>query len=160
MIKRSAFTMIELIFIIVILSVLSAAVTMSIPDPRLKTDTDSIIQKIKSTQLKALSYSHENLNDPSWRQKDYNDTCISLNKNSFNLIEKSQNTPKPYLLSTQTTITSDISKICFDHLGHPYKTNYELNNFLKMPIELNITYKQKTKQMVIMPYSGYVMIKR
>ncbi len=158
--QRSAFSMIELIFIIVILGVLATAITMSIPDPRLRTDTNSIIQKIKQTQLKALGYSHEILGNSSWREGDYNDTCISLNKDYFNNIEKSQNNAKPYFLSTQTTLTSTGTKICFDDLGRPYKTNYKLNNFLDMPIELNITYKQKTKQILIMPYSGSVIIKR
>ncbi len=152
--------MIELIFIIIILGILTASIKMAVPDSRLRTDTESIIQKIKQTQLKALEYSHEVLGDTQWREKDYNDTCIFLNKEYLDSVEKDKNGAKPYLLSSQTSLTSNASKVCFDDLGRPYKDNYKLNNFLNMPIELNVTYKQKNKSILIMPYSGCVIIKR
>jgi len=157
---RGGFSMIELIFVIVIIAILAGAATMIMPDNRLYSDTNFIIQKIKQTQNSALLYDHFDFNSDAWRSKEYNDTCLKLDKNSFISTEKATNTPKHYKLSPQTSLSSSVQKICFDNLGRPYKNNYLLNNFLNQPIELNITYKQKTKKLDILPYSGMVMIRK
>ncbi len=157
---RKAFSMIELIFIIVILGILAGAIKMAIPDNRLSSDTNFVLQKIKEKQMYALNYDHFTFGDESWRDTAYDNTCISLDKNSFNTLEENSKSPKKYKLSSLTTITVTQSKVCFDNLARPYKTDYKLNNFLNMPIELNITYKSRTKRLIIMPYSGSVIIKK
>lgn len=157
---KHAFSMVELIFAIVIIGILAAAINMSIPDSRLSSDSNFILQKIQKTKMKALLVDHEILGEESWREKEYNDTCITLSKNYLNKLEKNTNNPKKYKISPKTTFSPITQKVCFDHLGRPYKNDYKLNNFLNMPIELNITYKQKTKQVLIMPFSGGVIVKR
>jgi Tfp pilus assembly protein PilE len=157
---RKAFSMIELIFIVIIIGILASAVQMSMPDPKLYSDSDYIIQKISQTRMQALLYDHAVLGDEQWREGDYNDTCIKLNKDYLNNLDKKTNNPKKYSISSRTTLSASVEKVCFDYLGRPYKNDYKLNNFLKMPIELNITYKQKRKQVLIMPFSGGVIVRR
>ena len=152
--------MIELIFIIVIIGILAAAAKMAMPDTKLYSDTDFVLQQIRQTQIQALMIDHTVPGSEAWRSGDYNDTCITLTKDYLTDLEKSANNPRTYRLSPRTTLSASASKICFDRLGRPYKTDYRLNNFLKMPIELNITYKEKTKQVLIMPFSGGVIVKR
>ena len=53
---RKAFSMIELIFIIIILGILATTMKMNMPDNRLLLDVDFITQKIKEKQIYALSY--------------------------------------------------------------------------------------------------------
>ena len=156
---KRAFSMIELIFIIVIIGILASAIQMSMPDPRLYSDTDYILQKIRQTRMQALLVDHAVLGESSWREGDYNDTCISLDKDYLNNLDKNTNNPKKYTISPRTALSASAAKVCFDYLGRPYQNDYKLNHFLKMPIELNITCKQKTKQVLIMPFSGGVIIK-
>ncbi len=152
--------MIELIFVIVIIGILAGAIKMAMPDTKGYSDTDFILQKIDKTRMQALLTDHTVLGDESWRSHEYNDTCITLSKIYLNNMGKNRNSPNHYHLSPRTTLSSSADKVCFDYLGRPYKNDYTLNNFLKMPIELNITYKEKTKQVLIMPYSGGVVVKR
>ncbi len=152
--------MIELIFIIVIIGIVASAVKMAMPDNRLYSDSDFVLQKIQQTRMNALLIDHFRFDDESWRSDDYNDTCIELNKDYLQNMEKSENNPKKYRLSPRTSLSASAEKVCFDNLGRPYRNDYSLNNFLKMPIELNISYKEKRKQVLIMPYSGGVIVKR
>jgi hypothetical protein len=147
-----AFTMVELIFIMIVIGILAGTMAMNMPDNRIFSDINFITQKIKVKQLYALSY-----DDFDYTTKSFVDgtTCVHINKDALNLDEKNHAKAKPYQLSSQTTITPNDLNVCFDNLGRPYK----LNNFLKMPIELNITYKGKTKTLNIMPYSGYIVKK-
>ena len=152
--------MIELIFTIVVIGILASAARMALPDTALHSDTDFILQKIREVKMQALLYDHSIPDEKSWRTADYNDTCITLNKDYLNNMEKNTNHAQKYHLNKHTLLSATVPKICFDHEGRPYQNNYELNNFLNLPIELNITYKKKIKQVFIMPYSGGVIVKR
>jgi len=151
-IMRKAFTMIELIFIIVIIGILASALVMNMPDNRLLMDRNFITQKIKQKQIYALSY--DNYDYKSQKFID-NTTCIYINKEAINQEEKENSKSKVYQISSLTTISPNDLNICFDNLGRAFK----LNNLLNMPIELNITYKEKTKTIYIMPFSGSVVKK-
>jgi len=145
--------MIELIYVIVIIGILATGATMAMPDNRLYSDTNLIIQKIKQKQMQALRYDNFNYMTGSFID---DTTCIYINKNSINADEKKSAKAKPYQISSKTTISPNDLNICFDTLGRPFN----VNNFLKMPIELNITYKKRTKQVLIMPFSGGMIVKR
>jgi len=147
---KKAFSMIELIFIIIILGVLGATIKMNMPDNRLLSDRNFILQKIKEKQMYALSYDNFDYKNSKFID---GRTCIAINRDSINSIEKKSKKTKRYLISSKTTISPDDLNICFDNFGRPYK----LNNFLKMPIELNISYKSKIKTVNIMPYSGQII---
>jgi len=149
---KKAFTMVELIFIMIILGILATTMVINMPDNRLLTDTNFITQKIRAKQIYALSYDNfDYVNGQFIDDK----TCISINKDTINLDEKNNTKTNIYQISSQTTITPNDLSICYDNLGRPYK----LNNLLKMPIELNITYKNKTKTINILPFSGSVVKK-
>ncbi len=137
---RNGFSMIELIFIIIVLGILGGMTSMSIPDNKQFSDINFITSKIKQKQLQALSYDDK--------------TCITISKDALNADERNISKSNPY----QITSTIDVETICFDNLGRVYKEG--LNNFQKMPIVLNITYKDRTKKIVIMPYSGAIIVKK
>ncbi len=147
---KHAFSMIELIFIIIVLGILGSMMKMNMPDNKLLGDTNFIIQKIKKQQIYALSY--DNFNYKSKQFID-NTTCIFINKNSINVNEKNSAKSSPYKISTQTTITPNDLNICFDNLGRPFN----VNNFTNMPIVFNISYKDNTKAIKIMPFSGNIV---
>jgi prepilin-type N-terminal cleavage/methylation domain-containing protein len=153
---RAGFSVIELIFVILIMGILASVAVMSRVDNRLYSDKNFIIQKIKEKQLYALSYDNCDFSS-SWRGAEYEDTCIELDKDFINTSENSTKRAKKYQLSSQTTISSSVDKICFDTQGRVYKDNYKLNNLLVLPIELNISYKEEIKRVKIMPFSGYIV---
>lgn len=151
--KRHGFSMIELIFIIIVLGILGGMMKMNMPDNRLLTDLNFITSQIKVKQIQALSYDNFDYKNSEF----FDDkTCIIINKDSMNEHEKNTSKASPYQISPKTILSISDENICFDSLGRPYK----LNIFVKMPIELNVTYKNRTKTINIMPYSGAVIVKK
>ncbi len=150
MIMTTAFSMIELIFIIIILGILGSMMKMNMPDNRLLSDTNFIVQKIKAKQIYALSYD----NFDYTTNKFFDDTtCIFINKETINNNEKDSAKASPYKINPKTTITPNDLNICFDNLGRPFK----LNNLEEMPIVFNIAYKDSNKTINIMPFSGSIV---
>lgn len=149
---RKAFSMIELIFIIVILGVLATAMKMNMPDNRLLTDTNFITQQIKAKQIYALSYDNFNYTTQAFID---DKTCVYINKDALNLDEKNSTKSNPYQISSKTIITPNDLNICFDNFGRPYN----VNNFINMSILFNIAYKDRNKTINIMPFSGNVIKK-
>jgi hypothetical protein len=142
--------MIELIFIIIVLGILGGMASMSIPDNKQINDINFITSKIKQKQLQALSYDNFDYENGEFFDEE---TCITTNKDTLNELARNSSKSNPY----QLTSTIDEKTICFDSLGRVYEG---LNNFQKMPIVLNITYKDRTKKIVIMPYSGAIVVKK
>jgi hypothetical protein len=159
---KKAFSIIELIYVIIIVAILANSIKLLLPDNTLLNDTKYIELKIKEKQFDAINYDNTDFSNQSWRDYFNDNTCIDLDKNSLINKEKFSKKAKKYILSSQTTITLNIptTKICFDNTGAPYINNYQLNNFLKMPIGLHINYKGKSKTIMIMPLSGGVIIKK
>ena len=147
---RSGFSMIELIFIMIVLGILGGVMSMSMPDHKQINDINFVTSKIKQKQLQALSYDNF---DYEIGEFDDNKTCITTSKDSLNSNERNISKSNPY----QITSTIDEKTICFDSLGRVYEG---LNNFQKKPIVLNITYKDRVKTINIMPYSGVVIVKK
>ena len=153
---KKAFSMIELIMVIVVVGVIYGAAVMSMPDGKFYSDVNFITQKIKEKQLQAIGYDTFDFSSRGgWDDL----VCINIVKDTMNLNERNSNAQKKYQIDSQTTIdvTTGWEKICFDRLGRPYKDDFQLNNLLKMSIELNITNKDRTKQLLIMPVSGYII---
>jgi len=151
---KKGFTLIELIFVIVIMGILSGAAVMSLPDNRLMSDINFVTSQIKKKQMNALIYDVYDFNDASWRDNFYEKSCIDTA--NIKSDEKNSKSARKYQL--KSTLTS--AKICFDALGRPYHDNYKLNNLIQTPILLDIEYKKTKRKIKIMPYSGSIMIER
>lgn len=144
---RKAFSMIELIFIIIILGILATTMKMNMPDNRLLLDVNFITQKIKEKQIYALSYDNFDYTNGEFID---GATCIYINKDALNLDEKNSAKSSPYQIRSEI---SDDNNICFDNLGRPFN----VNNFTNMPISFNISYKNNDKTIKIMPFSGCIV---
>ena len=153
---RKAFSMIELIFIIIILGILATTMKMNMPDNRILLDVNFITQKIKEKQIYALSYDNFNYTTSTFND---NKTCIYINKYALNLDEKNSTKANPYQINSRTTITPNDLNICFDNLGRPFNMNTNVNNFTNMPILFDIVYKDRNKTIKIMPFSGCIVKK-
>ena len=151
---KKAFTLVEIIFVIIILGVLSAGAIMSIPDNRLYSDIHFITNTIKAKQMDAMRYDHYDFVDATWRDSFYSNTCID----TATIKTEEQHSKEARHYQLRSTLTA--AKICFDNLGRPYKENYKLNNLLEEPILLDIEYKNSVRKIKIMPFSGSIMIEK
>lgn len=144
--SRSGFSMVEIIFVIVIMGILAFVGSSFLPDNKLLNDTNFVMIKIKETQKNAIGNDINAFSSP-WSKED-NSTCITLNRDYLdNLDEK-------YRLSFNN-ISSTFEQVCFDEYGRPYSAS---EHKLLPKIDINVTYNGKMKRISVFPYSGYVTL--
>lgn len=146
-----AFSMVELIFIILLIGILSYIGGSFLPDNRLLNDVNFLTMKIKQTQKNALAYDSNGFAKP-WSIKN-NLTCIDLD---ITVLEaKDKNAQKPHKFSADLNVVGD-KILCFDGFGRPYQAEH----LLLKSLDMNLTYKPNDYRTIsVMPMSGYVIIK-
>ena len=130
---RSGFSMIELIFVIVLMGILASIAGNILPDNRLLQYTNEITMQIKETQKNAIGKDINGF-EALWSKED-NTTCITLD-NSLHVEE--------------------VTNICFDEYGRPYDTT--LAQLLLVKKDINVTYNGDYKTISVFPMSGYVTL--
>ena len=146
---REGFTMVELIFVIILIGVLAGIGTNFMPDNRLLGDTNFISMKIKEKQKQAIADDVNGFLKP-WSIED-NRTCIKLSVDS--LEQEDSHSKKPHRFSSTINISGN-STICFDNFGRPYQSE----QLLLDKKEIIVKYKDSNKIISVMPISGYVII--
>jgi len=175
----SAFTILEIIFVILIITILAAIGKNFLPDFTLLNDTNYLAMKIREKQHNAIGYDHFRFGDTGWENRDYskeyNLTCIDLNitkqreensdkKSNLDYEELNSNSANKYYIDYLTKINvtglnSTNQTLCFDHLGRPYDGNYSLEQLLlDKNVIIKLTYKGESKRLIIQPFSGYITI--
>ncbi|MDD3344242.1 MAG: type II secretion system protein [Sulfurospirillaceae bacterium] len=148
---QRAFSLVELIFVIVVMGILARIASNYMPDNRLTNDTHYIAMQIKHIQKNAIGYEAYRFGQSQYwdiNNSDNNATCVVLSTSILEGLDK-----KGYSLSS--TITANQPKFCFDSIGRPY-TN---NQLLSTKVDINVTYNNKNNTISVLPYSGYVIIK-
>ena len=146
---RSGFSMVELIFVIVLMGILASSGGNLLPDNRLLNDTNYIIMKIKETQKNAIGNDINGFGVP-W-SKESNSTCIILNKTGFE--SKDKKSQKPHKLSSTLSVGGNVT-LCFDEYGRPYQSE----QLLLVKKDINITYNGNYKTVSVLPMTGYVTL--
>ncbi len=148
--KSNAFSMVELIFVIMLMGILAYIGGNFLPDNRLLNDTNFLTMKIKEAQKNAISYDTVGFSKP-WSIEN-NLTCVNLNTTALeNRDKKSQ---KPHKFSSILSVDGN-STLCFDNYGRPYQSE----RLLLDNLDMNLTYKpNKYKTISVEPMSGYVII--
>ncbi len=148
---RRAFTMVELIFVIILIGILSYIGKNFLPDNRLLNDTNFITMKIKQKQKNALNYDTVGFSKP-W-SKVNTSTCIDLNITK--LESEDSKSQKPHKFSSTLNVDGNAT-LCFDNFGRPY----EGEHILLKDLDMNLTYKpNEFKTISVEPMSGYVIIR-
>ncbi len=168
-----AFTMIELIIVIIIIGILASTAISFFPNRTLSNDTNYLSLQIKTAQRNAIDYDHYHFGDILWKKRDYskeyNLTCVDLNitgqRNAYgisnlDIVENSKNLTKYYHISRQVTVITtglnDINQsLCFDNEGRPYTAEQKL---LDKIINIKLKLKGQNKTILVLPVSGYVII--
>jgi prepilin-type N-terminal cleavage/methylation domain-containing protein len=134
---KNGFTLIELIFVIVLIGVLSGiGFYMSRPDYS-RQDAQYTLLKLKEARYRAMG--NDTL-DPSG--------CVTFTQSALS----SDDAPKHEIKST-ITLTPNVTTVCFDGTGRPHTGNSVTLNTL-MQSELNILFKNGDKNSTIRLFSG------
>jgi prepilin-type N-terminal cleavage/methylation domain-containing protein len=152
---KKSFTLIEMIFVIVIVGILSVGALQSIPDNTLLNNTKFVYNKILEKKANALSFMANMDNGDENRT-----VCVTFNED---WLRNDENYSKvKFDFSHRVTITSDTDTICFDYLGRPYKNGVDLVNFTNLlhnSVDIQLSYNGSDKNITIYPITGYVEIK-
>ncbi len=135
--KRNAFSLIELIFVIVLIGVLAGiGFYMSRPD-HARQDAQYTLLKLKEARYRSLGYDEL---DPSG--------CVTLTPVALSNSE----TPR-HEIKSSITITPNIPTICFDGMGRPHNGN-DITLTSLLPNNLTVTFVSGDKNATIRLYSG------
>jgi len=148
-----AFSLIELIFVIVIMGILTFTGLQYIPDEKLTTYTQMLKAKILEKKSNALGYRYTGEN---------NLTCITFDKHWLTLDENHSKVKydfnKTYItISISTSL--DNNRLCFDYLGRDYNGSVDnnLTNILHTNIIITLkNEKNKEENITVYPISGMV----
>jgi len=154
--NRTAFTMLELVFVIVVIGIL-AALSMSKIDRDIRQEAaDNILSAIRYTQHLALNDDKTDPFDPNWQQKFWN---ISFSNSEYNITSNGVAAIDPIngkLMDGSATASPNTqlqkkyginnisgcnNLLAFDHLGRPFKAVVGAgNDYSKyMPNDCNLT---------------------
>lgn len=148
--KKTAFSLIELIFVIVLIGVLSGVgFYMNRSDPT-RADAQYTVLKLKEARYRAIGYqSPDNFG--------IDGGCVTLTKEALSNSEA----PKYDIKSTIPVIpTLSIAQtVCFDALGRPHDGNSTALSTL-FASDINITFQKGPQSNTILLYkqSGYAII--
>ncbi len=152
---RKGFTLVELIFVIVIVGIIGAVGTSLYRPDRLLADTRFIASKIMQTRYTAIGYDHGNF-DGSFIA----DTtgCLTLDRAG---LEDPFSQAGRYTLGKGVQITvfgMSGNRICFDEKGYPHDGDFSAGSLLHRKVDINVSLSGKSYLITVMPMSGYAKI--
>jgi len=155
--NKNSFTLIEMIFVIILVGILSIGAINSIPDNTLPNNVNFVYNKILEKKANALALKADINNNDENRS-----VCIKFNNEWLKNDEKYSKVK--FNLSNRVTISSTENVVCFDYLGRPHKNKIDLDSFdtlLHNKVDVTIRYnnEQKEKNITIYAITGYVEIK-
>lgn len=159
---KKAFSLVELIFVIVIIGIISGVGFFSYkPNYHLK-DAEFIILKLKTARYKAIA-------DDSTKFTTNDKRCVELTKESLNeSIKKATLDVKEkdiyQMKSDIIALNNAPIQICFDYIGRAHDGrsgghfNLSLNTLIKQKLEYEIKYASNSCKIALFEYSGYAII--
>jgi len=148
---KKAYSLVELIFVIVIIGVLAGVASSSFKTDYLTLDAEFILIKIKQAQYKGIGYDHRTFGS-TVAPTDFVNGCIRLEKSA--LEDKAINGKVAYKLHVDTF---DAGVICFDAKGRAHDNDFSLATLRNTTKILSLTLNGVTQELKILPETGYVI---
>lgn len=154
-----AFTLIELIFVIVIIGTMTAVGFSSFKPKHLINDVNFIKSKIQEAQFLGLGYEHNDF-DGGGGDANLTSGCINIEKDSLN---EDANTSNEVSYKLHVTIENESDYkvdniICFDSKGRPHHTDFKRGTLLTKQTIFTFKYDNKERTITIEPLTGYAII--
>ncbi len=147
---RGAFTLLELIFVLIIIGVLSAAALYRYRPQYLLEDIDFVRMRLLRAKYQGIQY------DKRHSTPDINASvgCVDLQKEAWRQLA----IKKHYTFHAD--IITSYKTLCFDSFGRPHlEDNLTLNAPIAKPTELLLLrYRSQEARLILLPQSGYVLI--
>ena len=147
---RKAYTLLELIFIIVIIGILAGVASTTYKSDYLKSDVNFIAVKIKEAQYKGIGYEHKVFGTDN-APVDYINGCIRLEKTA--LEDKATDGNAAYKLHVDDF---DAGIVCFDAKGRPHDNDFSPATLRSEKKVIDLSYNGETKSITISAVSGFV----
>ncbi|MEO1923357.1 MAG: type II secretion system protein [Nautiliaceae bacterium] len=144
------FTLIELVFVLIIIGILSAVGAGYIYNSEnvVLSDAKLLKQKLLEKRSNALGFIADMSN-----ADEKNSVCLKINKNDL-----SKDTDKVKYIFKSDNINSPYSELCFDSFGRVYYDDVNISNLIHNEFNISLTYKENTKIITVYPISGYVKV--
>ncbi|WP_456479668.1 prepilin-type N-terminal cleavage/methylation domain-containing protein [Nautilia sp.] len=146
-----AFTLIELIFVVIIMGILSFVGFQFIPNEKLFSDREVLVQKILEKKANALGYEAEG-NESYY--------CITFTKEWLNNDDNKSSEKVHYVFKSDISVTPSLynDTLCFDYVGRDYNGSADenLTNLLHTNIIITLKYRKKEENITIYPITGSV----
>jgi len=151
-----AFSLLELIFVIVIIGIMAGLGSASIKTNHLLNDSHYIVGKIREAQYKGIGYEHNGFGTES-TVPDYKRGCIALTP-AF-LDGNASKAEAKYSLHVNINHSAlGTDTLCFDTKGRPHDGDFTQNTLFTEQKVLILTYKTKNVTISIEPITGYAII--
>jgi hypothetical protein len=153
--RRTAFTLIELIFVLILVALLGGVVMTLYKPGKLLNDTRFVKLKLEKTRYLATGFDARNFDATTITA---GPGCIDLTREG---LEGDISKAGTYRLQKDTVISvSGLSgnTLCFDHMGRPHDGDRSLVTLLHVPVDININNGGKSYRKRVYPISGYPLI--
>jgi len=150
-----AFTLIELIFVIVIIGIMSAVGITSFKPHYLINDVNFIESKIKKAQFLGIGYENNEFGSET-TTPNYKNGCIKISKDFLDEDSNSSNKISYHIHVNITSGDGDI--ICFDMKGRPHIDDFTKANLITEEKILSFKYRDQERNITIEPITGFTFI--
>ncbi len=167
---KNSFTLLELVIVIIIIGILAATISISIPNNKVQTEADKIKTYFRLAHSAALKYDGWDVSKRFWSA-----VCFEINEsnNSVSVYIKKQNTSgvvtKEYLTNPlnqkdlnetafKSTLSASVNVICFSPFGDMFENNISESTLITKNEEINITdpTDSSEKRELIITSSGFI----
>ncbi|PHR54925.1 MAG: hypothetical protein COA44_12050 [Arcobacter sp.] len=149
---KKAFTLLELIFVVVIIGILMGVASSSFKSDYLSADAEFITIKIRQAQYKGIGYEHKVFGSDT-APVDYINGCINLEKSALG--DSSVDGKVSYKLHVDNF---NAGTLCFDAKGRPHDTDFSPSTLRSDTKVITLSYNGKTKDISILSLSGFAII--
>ena len=153
--RHKAFTLIELIFVIIALGIMAAVGTSVFKTNHLRNDADFIAAQIKQAQYRGIGFEHNGFGVEEMTA-DTDNGCILLS--TADLEDAAGSGDAHYTLHVTLSGYLAGATLCFDAKGRPHENNFAAATLLGEQKVLTLTYAGEDANISIMPMSGYAII--
>ncbi|BCD68676.1 type II secretion system protein [Nitratiruptor sp. YY09-18] len=146
---RRALSVIELIFVMIVIGILATIAINSFKTHNLQNDANFIYLKMMEAKYQGLAYDKSGLTKPDGIG------CIDLGEQSLKKMAQKEH------YQIKSALQNSIDTLCFDSFGRPHKDDnltQESSLITQAQKILQLTYKNQKASFMLYPKSGYLYV--
>ncbi len=159
--KRYAYSLLELIFIIVIIGILTGIAFYGFRPDYLRNDVAKVVMELENTRYQGVGYDKTGLSTGG------SIGCIDLNDLDKNTTGLGGTKDYKFHSKVEVEVPSSLEVACFDTFGRVFDgkkdnnlTDLTGNGYLKVDVKISLQYGGKTRYIIIDHLSGFIRVKR